>query len=104
MITELIPNKIYFRGSPKPPFYTKTSCTKLNKDGTYATTEHRRYATISGAKSNWCATKEEAIQSYVDYYFEHFHNKDMSNKAEVYQNFAKDMREYAKIHHPEYYL
>ncbi len=104
MITELIPNKIYYAGHAHPPFYEEASCTNVNVDGTYDTEKHKRYATISIAKDKWHMTKEEAIEEMVQYYADHFHQEDMSLKANIYQRFQNDMAKYTKEHRPEYWL
>lgn len=104
MISEIIPNKVYYKASSDHPFYIEVSAVKVNDDDTYATKEHPRYAVASTVLKYWCETKDEAIQDQIDYYIERVYKKDMSGKADVYQEFSKNMAGYIKENRPEYFL
>ncbi len=104
MITKIIPNQIYYQGSAYPPFYMKMSCTKVNNDYTIDTLLHKKYCSTSLVLNNWCKTKQEAIDNQVDYYLKSFHGVNMSGKADIYQEFVKDMSVYTKKHNPEFWL
>lgn len=102
MITELIPNKTYFQGIARPPFFKEESCVAVNDDGTYATAEYSRYATVSGALERWCETKEEAIRDMIESYYKRYHGKDMSGKADIYQDYVRDIQPFILENYPEY--
>ncbi len=104
MITEIIPGQIYYQGYANPPFYKEVNCLKVNDDATIDTKDSKRWCTTRLVMGTWCETKEEAISEQVNYYFKEFHDVDMSNKADVYQDFVKNMKKYTKIHNPEYWL
>lgn len=103
MIKELIPNKIYYRGNTKPPFYTEEMATVINDDGTFGDATHPRINTIEIALKYWCETKEEAVENMISYYFTlRNYKEDFNNKSDVYRDFVNDMKEYLIKQHPEY--
>ena len=104
MIEKLKINTTYYEQSRIYPFYTREWCINLNGDGTYDTVKAQRRGVTSNAEGSWCYTKEEAVQNSIDYYLEFFHEKNMTDKADIYQNFQKDMGEWLKNHSPEYFL
>jgi len=104
MIENLITNKAYYERNTYYPFYTEVSIKHLNGDGTYATKDHPRAGVTETAEHSWYEDKEGAIKAQVDYYMSEFHNKDLSGKAIVYQEFAKEMGEYAHENYPEMFL
>lgn len=103
MIELIKTNRLYYSGRTIYPFYSVEICESINGDGTINCNGIYRYMTNQTALNNWCETEEEAVQKMINYWLS-FKGKDMSELADVYQNFVRDMNAYISVHRPEYLI